>query len=40
MDCLKRTYRKLLETDIVIKTGKLDGDLALSLLVAELSATE
>ena len=40
MDSLKRTYRKLLETDIVIKTGKLDGDLALSLLVVELSATE
>ncbi len=33
---LKEIYRSLLETDIALKTGRLDGDLALNLLVAEL----
>ena len=33
---LKRLYHKLLETDLSIKTGKYDGELALSMLVAEL----
>jgi DNA polymerase-3 subunit delta len=36
MDGLKQTYKKLLETDLAIKTGKFDGDLALDILVAEL----
>jgi len=34
---LKRVYQKLLETDLSIKTGKYDGELALNILVAELS---
>jgi DNA polymerase III delta subunit len=33
---VKKTYQKLLEADIAIKTGKYDGDLALDLLVVEL----
>jgi DNA polymerase III subunit delta len=33
---LKEIYRSLLETDIALKTGRLDGDLALNLLVADL----
>jgi len=33
---IKEVYRSLLETDLSIKTGKYDGDLALSLLIAEL----
>lgn len=33
---LKRLYHKLLETDLSIKTGKYDGELALSMFVAEL----
>ena len=33
---LKRVYRYLLETDLAIKTGKYDGELALNILVAEL----
>jgi DNA polymerase-3 subunit delta len=37
---LKEIYRKLLETDLAIKTGKYDGDTALSILIAELSARE
>ena len=36
MERLKTAYHKLLETDIAIKTGKYDGDLALDLLVVEL----
>jgi DNA polymerase-3 subunit delta len=36
---LKEIYRKLLDADLAIKTGKLDADLALELLVAELSAS-
>jgi DNA polymerase-3 subunit delta len=37
MDQLKEIYRKLLEADLSIKTGRLDGDLALNILVADLS---
>jgi DNA polymerase III subunit delta len=33
---IRDMYHKLLETDIAIKTGKLDGELALDVLVAEL----
>jgi DNA polymerase III delta subunit len=29
-------YHKLLETDLSIKTGKYDGELALNLLIADL----
>lgn len=34
---LKEVYHKLLETDLAIKTGKYDGELALNILIAELS---
>ena len=34
---LKEVYHKLLETDLSIKTGKYDGELALNILIAELS---
>ena len=37
---LKRLYHKLLETDLSIKTGKYDGELALSMLIAELCQPE
>ncbi len=33
---LKEVYRKLLETDLSIKTGKYDAELALNILIAEL----
>ncbi|MFC1947037.1 DNA polymerase III subunit delta, partial [Chloroflexota bacterium] len=33
---LKDVYRRLLDTDISIKTGKMDPELALNILVAEL----
>jgi DNA polymerase-3 subunit delta len=33
---LKEVYHKLLETDLSIKTGRYDGELALTILVAEL----
>lgn len=33
---LKQVYQLLLETDLAIKTGKYDGELALNILVAEL----
>ena len=36
MERLKEVYHKLLETDLAIKTGKYEGDLALNMLVAEL----
>lgn len=36
MPRLKIFYEKLLETDIAIKTGKYDGELALNILVVEL----
>jgi DNA polymerase-3 subunit delta len=35
-DKLKDIYRKLLETDLAIKTGKYEGDLALEILIADL----
>lgn len=36
MERLEQVYRSLLETDIAIKMGKVEGDLALDLLVANL----
>ena len=33
---LKEVYRKLLETDVSIKTGKCEPELALNILIAEL----
>lgn len=36
---LKNTYQKLLEADLSIKTGRLEGDLALSILVADLCSS-
>jgi len=33
---IKEVYRRVLETDLSIKTGKYDGELALDILVAEL----
>lgn len=36
MERLKEVYRKLLETDISIKTGRIKGELALDLLICEL----
>ena len=33
---LKEMYQHLLETDLSIKTGKYDGDLALEILITEL----
>jgi DNA polymerase-3 subunit delta len=33
---LRELYHRLLETDVSIKTGKLDGEIALSILIAEL----
>jgi len=36
MERMKRLYRCLLETDLSIKTGKYDSELALTMLVAEL----
>jgi DNA polymerase III subunit delta len=33
---LREIYRSLLDTDIALKTGRMDGDLALNLLVADL----
>jgi len=38
LERLKEVYRKLLETDLSIKTGKYEGELALSILIAELVA--
>lgn len=38
-ESVKQAYNKLLETDQAVKTGKYDGQLALELLVAELSAS-
>ena len=35
---IKRAYNKLLETDLAIKTGKYNDQLALELLIAELSS--
>lgn len=36
LERLKEVYRKLLQTDLSIKTGKFEGGLALNLLIAEL----
>jgi DNA polymerase-3 subunit delta len=36
MERLKEIYKNLLETDLAIKTGRFEGDLALNLLVAHL----
>ena len=36
LDRLKEIYHRLLETDIAIKTGKYDGDLALDIFITEL----
>jgi len=36
MGRLREVYQKLLETDLAIKTGKYDGELALNILIAEL----
>jgi len=36
MERLKQVYTRLLETDVAIKTGQYDGELALSILIAEL----
>lgn len=36
LERLKRVYRKLLEADLSIKTGRYSGELALNILVAEL----
>ncbi len=37
MPRLKKVYSQLLETDLAIKTGRYDAELALNILVAELS---
>ena len=36
LERLKEAYRKLLQADLSIKTGKYDGELALNLLIVEL----
>jgi DNA polymerase-3 subunit delta len=36
MPRIKQVYQQLLETDLAIKTGKYDGELALNILTAEL----
>lgn len=36
IDKLKIIYQSLLQTDLVIKTGKLEGDLAINILIADL----
>ncbi len=38
-DRLKELYHKLLETDIAIKTGKYNDELALNILIAEMCTT-
>jgi DNA polymerase-3 subunit delta len=37
---LDKVYRHLSETDVEIKTGKIEPELALDLLIAGLAATE
>ncbi len=37
LERLKQAYHKLLETDLSIKTGKYEGELALNILIAELA---
>lgn len=39
-DRLKELYHKLLDTDIAIKTGKYNDELALNILIAEMCATK
>jgi DNA polymerase-3 subunit delta len=39
-DRLKELYHKLLETDIAIKTGKYNDELALNILIAEMCTTK
>jgi len=36
MERLRELYHRLLETDLAIKTGKLEGDLAMDILIVEL----
>ncbi|MGD0795573.1 MAG: hypothetical protein ABR958_08355 [Dehalococcoidales bacterium] len=36
LDRLKEVFHKLLEADMAIKTGKMEGEIALDILVAEL----
>ena len=36
---LRELYRRLLETDVSIKTGKMEGEIALDILVAELGVS-
>jgi len=40
MEQLETIYRKLLETDLAIKTGQMDQVLALDLLIAGLSKSK
>jgi DNA polymerase-3 subunit delta len=40
MPQLQRIYDRLLETDVAIKTGRLDADLALDMLVVELARVQ
>ena len=37
LEQIKRLYHKILETDLSIKTGRFGGELALNILIAELS---
>ncbi|NLL90756.1 MAG: hypothetical protein GX226_06645 [Dehalococcoidales bacterium] len=37
---LKELYHKLLDTDIAIKTGKYNDELALNILIAEMCTTK
>jgi DNA polymerase-3 subunit delta len=37
---LEKVYRYLLDTDVAIKTGKIEAEVALDLLVAGLATTE
>jgi DNA polymerase-3 subunit delta len=36
LDQLKKIYRRLLEIELALKTGRLDGPTALDMLVAEI----
>jgi DNA polymerase III delta subunit len=40
MEQLETIYRKLLETDLAIKTGQMDQVLALDMLIAGLSKSK
>jgi DNA polymerase-3 subunit delta len=37
---IRQVYEQLLETDLAIKTGKYEGELALVILIAELCQTQ